>query len=187
MLSASKGVTLIELMIAVAIIAIIAVFAMPSYQGWITNTRARASAEGMLNGLQLARGEAVRRNANVEFITTTGTPDVANVGSVAPSPTGTNWMVRVFRAAGPYTAADFVQGQSGAANSSVTGSPGTITFNALGRTTLGAAADILVGNGSGTCEHLGGTVRCLRLQVPVTGQVRMCDPKVVASDPRACV
>lgn len=62
------GVSLIELMVIVAVIGVIAALGVPSYNTWIQNTRIRAVAESIQSGLQLARAEAVRRNALVQFV-----------------------------------------------------------------------------------------------------------------------
>lgn len=48
----NNGFTLIELMIVVAIIAIIAAFAMPSYREHIANTRRSEAAAALLTGAQ---------------------------------------------------------------------------------------------------------------------------------------
>ena len=65
--SAQVGFTLIELMIAVAIIAILASVALPSYRQMMANTQIRGAAESIQNGLQQARIEAIKRNARVKF------------------------------------------------------------------------------------------------------------------------
>ena len=40
----------------------------------------------------------------------------------------------------------------------------------------------------GTCEHVdGGNMRCLRIDISLGGEARMCDPAVTdATDPRKC-
>ena len=62
--------------------------AAPSFSDWIRNTRIRTAAEAFQNGLQLARAEAVRRNAWVRFQIT----DTVTAACVLSS-TGTNWLV----------------------------------------------------------------------------------------------
>ena len=64
---ALRGFTLIELMVSVAVLAVGLALAAPSLSTQIANYRLRAAAEGVLNGLNQARAEAVRRNSNVSF------------------------------------------------------------------------------------------------------------------------
>lgn len=74
------GFTLIELMITVSILGILTAMALPSYNVWIQNTRIRTAAESIQTGLQKARVEAVRRNAQVQF--TLGVNSAWNVSCV---------------------------------------------------------------------------------------------------------
>ena len=65
--SLQRGFSLIELTIVIALFGILAAMAMPTFSTFIANARIRTAAEGMLNGLQIARAEAVRRNTYVNF------------------------------------------------------------------------------------------------------------------------
>lgn len=61
-----EGFTLVELMVTLSVIAILAVVAVPS-MGWMANaSRLSGSADDMVTLLQMARSEAVRRNAQVQ-------------------------------------------------------------------------------------------------------------------------
>lgn len=63
----TKGVTLVELIIAIAVLAILMALAVPSFQFVRNVNRLSASANDLVAGLQLARMEAIRRNARVVF------------------------------------------------------------------------------------------------------------------------
>ncbi len=63
-----QGFSLIELMLGISILAILMTFAFPSYKAWLQNTRVKTTAASIVNGLQIARSEAVRRNASVQFV-----------------------------------------------------------------------------------------------------------------------
>lgn len=77
-----RGFSLIELMVAVAVVAILAVVAMPNLRSVIANNRLRGQTDEMTASLQLARSEAVRRNARVDVCrTTNGTTCAGAVGA----------------------------------------------------------------------------------------------------------
>lgn len=60
------GFTLVELMVTVAILAILLAIAAPSFTGTIRDTGARAVAQQLVSALNLARSEAVMRRASVQ-------------------------------------------------------------------------------------------------------------------------
>lgn len=185
-----RGFTLIEMVITIVIMGIIAAFAFPSFKAWSDNQKIRSAAEGVLNGLQLARLEALKRNQSVDFLLTSDPP---TSGTVTATTSGKNWVVRYLNAT---TASNvLVQGwsatdSSGSTSSAISYNPSnsTITFNSLGRTTLASSATFDFDNsGAGTCLASGGSVRCLRINVQPGGEARMCDPSIsVTGDTRKC-
>lgn len=186
--------TLIELMIGIAIVAILFLLAAPSFSTWIQNTQIRTAAEAIQNGLMLARGEAVRRNATVSFALT----DTLD-SSCALSISGTNWVVSqddptgaCDSAASDTTAPRIIQARAGAEGSpnvQVAADQSTFVFNGLGRITPVPAGNINIDTSNligGNCVAGGGPMRCLRIVVSAGGQVRMCDPMFPSTDPQGC-
>lgn len=67
----ARGFTLIELMVAVAVIAILATVAAPSFQEIMHRNRLTAAANEYVAALQTARMEAIRRNRRAVLCPTT--------------------------------------------------------------------------------------------------------------------
>lgn len=175
-----RGVSLIELMVGLAVMAIIMVISAPNFSTFIRNSQIRNAAESIQTGLTLAKSEAVRRNTNVKF-DLVGTNSSWQVGCVT---TSTDCPASIQSRAAA----------EGSRNTAITATDSSLSFNGLGRITTafasGTTASIDVTDASGsTCAASGGTARCLRVVVTLGGQIRMCDPALSVSkpsDPQAC-
>lgn len=163
------GVSLIELMVSLAVFAILVAVGLPSYNVWIENAKIRTVAESFLNGMQLTRAEAVRRNTTVQFAKTTGAGWTVSAG-------GTEIQTR--------------PAQEGSTNVDIRMTPLTatrITFNGLGRVVANADASSSITQVEVDSATLpAAKSRELRITVSTGGETRMCDPEKPATDPRAC-
>jgi type IV fimbrial biogenesis protein FimT len=204
--------SLIEIMVAVAIVAILFAAAAPDFSNWIQNTKIRNAAEAMQNGLTLAKTEAVHRNTVAQFVSCGASSwqvIAASSASASAVVCGTNSAT---------TGLEIVQERSiseGSNNASVVTTQTTIGFNGLGRqasttdipnglTTSNppVAVNFDISNSTagatcfcpaGTCGYpvalnysSTGTLRCLRVTVSSGGQIRMCDPALLAGSPQGC-
>jgi type IV fimbrial biogenesis protein FimT len=66
------GFTLIELMVAVAIFAIMAAIAIPGFSRWLPNYRLKSAARDVYSNMQLTKMGAVRANADWAIVFSTG-------------------------------------------------------------------------------------------------------------------
>ncbi|MEQ1600241.1 MAG: GspH/FimT family pseudopilin [Methylophilaceae bacterium] len=173
------GFSLIELMIAVSLLGILTALAMPSYRNWIQNTMIRNAAESIQNGLQKARMEAVKHNANVQFVL--GANSAWSVGCVTVT------------ADCPDPIEQRAAKEGSSTNISATATPAgatTIIFTNLGTVSPSPPAATVpftqldIDNSTLSAADS----RNLRITLSTNGSVRMCDPdsSLSADDPRKC-
>lgn len=201
----NAGVTLIELMVGLTILAFLLVSGVPSLSVWLTNAQIRSASESILNGLNHARAEAVKRNTSVRFQLTT---TLGNDCAVANA--GTNWVVNIGATTSPAglcgnatsdtVAPQLLQKTVATSSTMITinASQSALAFNGLGQqtstTVVGGAPNattITVQPATGSCLSTAGTgtYRCLTIQISPAGQARLCDPSVsgsASSNPTAC-
>lgn len=202
----SRGVTLVELMVTLAIVALLVLASVPSFTGAIVNSRIRANGESLMAGIQFAKSEAVSRNARVRFQLTSSLDS-----SCVVTATGTNWVVKLDPNANPTevegrcNAAPIVDdpnnppvapfilqtrpGASGPGAAQVAATQASLVFSGLGRLADVPAGNVVINltnSSGGTCAEFGGDVTCLRIVVSPIGQARMCNPARTAGDPQAC-
>lgn len=181
----SRGFTLIEVMITLAVIGILAALGLPSFFAWIQNQKIRTASEAVINGVQLARAEAISRNLSggVQFILVAATGDwTVNTVPASAKPLHV-------RPGGEGTVnASYNVALAGGATPSTTPA---VTFGPLGSVIpnpdgSAAIAQIDISNPMiGTADG----ARPLRVIVAPSGNVVMCDPGLTVTnpgDPRAC-
>jgi len=189
-----SGFSLIELAIALTIIAIMTVMGAPLLSLWQANSQVRLVADALQNDLRQAQAEAVRRNRQVAVALTNGTPNTINP-AFTPLLTARNWTLVSLPLLGSTEGANEASGSTGfilahAQNSNtattITGSVSIICFNSVGR--LVAPATLIANAGGVTCGALpvppaqitfdisnASADRRLRVQIQTGGQIRMCD------------
>ncbi len=178
-----RGFSMLELMVTVSILAILIGIGMPQMAQWIQRMTVSSASELVQNGLRQAIGEAIRRNTEVDFILTDGTPNVSGVASLVAKQDGANWAIRVVDTAASNR---FVNGhQTKELSSDVTlQGPAGVRFNGSGRvldltgTPVGGKQIFRItrsGSGLAYCVF-----------VTPGAAVKMCDPSRASGDPRAC-
>lgn len=187
------GFTLVELVVTIALLAVLLGLAAPSFTTWTRNSQVRTVSDALQNGARLAQTEALRRSRQVVFfLTNTATCTT----STAPASNGAFWAIRTV----PLTVgetAEVVQcgNLSDRAGGVDISGPTAICFNSLGRQVANAAPGIgtttctLASSGVSTYNISGVRAdRALRVLVSVGGQVRQCDParSLSSTDPDGC-
>lgn len=200
----ARGVTMLEMAVVVAIAAVLAAVAAPSFSQFLKNSQIKGAAESVENGLRLARAEAVRHNTLVRFQLTTSV-----LNDCALSTANANWVISVDDPSGlcastgakdAYPLSDTTHNPAprilqkfssaeGAQSASVVADQTTVVFNGIGKITPTPSSAInfnFSNPQAGNCIAQSGTVRCMRVVVSAAGQVRMCDPSFASTDPRGC-
>jgi type IV fimbrial biogenesis protein FimT len=192
--TAQRGFNLIEVMVTLTVLAVLISLGAPSFGEWLQNQQIRAATEAIVNGMQVARGEAIKRNLAVQMAL-----DLPTSGWTVCE--ATKQPCNPALLADPLKVQDVIQnrsGREGTRNASVTTTPDkaiAVTFSPLGSVIANADSPVTpsitqvdVVNLLGNCSAGGGPMRCLRVVVTGGGSIRMCDPTpgIVAPDPRAC-
>jgi len=196
-----RGVTLVELIVTISILALLLGMVVPNVADWIRNVRVRSSAEAIAAGVNRARAEAVKRNQIVTFwlVDSPGVVGVLDATCVR-SATSASWVVSLDD---PTSACN--------ATPSASAAPRIVTTKAAGPTgdgvavagldISGTAANAVSFNGFGQpVSGVGGVplatidvtasaagARRLRIAISTGGDVRMCDRDVPSTDPRRCL
>lgn len=158
------GVTLVELMVTLAVIAIGATLAAPGFSQMIANYKVRGAADSILNGLNYARTEALRRNSAVSFSLTPG---------------GSGWAVNLVSPSATLQS----RSDNESPNTTVTSSTAATSVTFLPNGLLQTGSQISQVTVSSFVD--GTSTR--RINVFGGGLIRMCDPAVTTpDDPRRC-
>lgn len=147
---AARGFTLVELMVGLAIMAVLLAAAAPFMGDLVANARLREAGNAVFSELLMAQSEAVKRNTTVRLTlsgTTVQTRDITNPGTPVVLRT------RTLPIGATLTAT-------------------TVDFGPEGRPApFGTAVSINVGSSSGTCSD---DLRCPGVRVDAGGATRYC-------------
>ncbi len=215
MRSFRRGFTIVEVMISLVVIGVLLALGAPGFIEWLQNQQIRAAAEATLNGLQVARGEAVRRNTPVRFqiVSDLSSTCVLSADSLT-APVSVSWVVSLGDPTGACDAAtDSGQpvpppGRILQRRTSAEGSPNavatsvfvpsppaaptpqaasTVTFAALGNVVANADGSPSIVKIDMTNPNVSpSAMRALRIIISSGGSTRMCDPALAPPEPRGC-
>ena len=178
----SRGFTLIEMLIAVALIGVISAATLPGFAGFLNGQKVNLAARNVYTAMQLTKSSAIQQNSKIALVfdstrgswcifdrsieststTCSGTTNTLETGVlrkyIEPMPTGL--VITVLPAA---------------ANQ--------ITYDGLGRVVPNLDASATITNVAVTMP--GDSSRANSVQLN-NGLVRLCDPLKAVGDPQAC-
>lgn len=143
----TTGFTLVELMVVLAVFAVLVAAALPNYNDFVRNQRVKTASFELFSSLVLARSEALTRNSTITVAATSGTTDWA-----------AGWEVRA--------GATVLRKQEALPSTVITGPTGSFTYNGQGRLTSALASGIQI-----TATGASITPRCITVDLsgrPVT-------------------
>lgn len=177
--AAQTGVSIVEMIFVVALMVILLTLAVPSFSGWLERSRVRGAAEAIQSGVQLARGEALARNANVRF--TLASDGGWAVACTAVTPGCPN-LEAIHVRSGAESAGSFTMLINSATPAASTG----VTFVAQGRPTVeaGRLAQVDLATPDAGVSTL--SSRAMRILVSDFGRTRMCYPHAPSGSATAC-
>jgi type IV fimbrial biogenesis protein FimT len=150
-----RGLTLIELMVALAIGAVLLATGAPFFGDYMSNSRLRENGNLLLTETLIAQSEAIKRNTIVRVSTSGTTIQVLDMTVVA-----TPVVLRERQTTG-----------------TITLPTATINFGSEGRLAPFGSADVSI-DLSATGVTCSGDLRCPGLRVDAGGAVRLCGNKL---------
>lgn len=149
-----EGFTIVELMVVIAIVAVVMVFAIPSYKSVTTQSRMAGEINDLASDIALARSAAIKQGLTVTICPSanpSAPPSTTAPACANSTQWNTGWIVFIdtagnqtfttsgdtlLRIHGPFTGSDTL------VYSSTSGTTNAITFNRMGGTaSFGSATD----------------------------------------------
>jgi prepilin-type N-terminal cleavage/methylation domain-containing protein len=170
----SAGFTLTEIMIAVGILGILSMLAVPNFRQLLRNYEVRGAAESVALGVQRARAEAVSRNASMVFTLGTGTSWTVDY---VTKPVSTDPPVD------SRSSTDSPNATMAGVASNLSTTATKISFSNIGIVIANADASPSLSRVTFTAD---GAKETLRVEIGAGGAARVCDPSLPVGNARAC-
>jgi type IV fimbrial biogenesis protein FimT len=201
-----RGITLIEILIVVTIIAVLTLIAVPNFAVQLRNAQIRTAAEQLQNDLRLAQAQAIATNRQVEFVMSTAMSTAAAPQPAASaSATASYWYAATvpLYAGDPMSLTQVAAGSTGGAGAASTQvtvtaptNANTLCFSPSGRLTAISSSTATITCSVPTGNPAAFQVRSntspatfvqLNVTLSAAGQVRLCNAtKSLASYPDGC-
>ncbi len=190
-----RGFTITELLIAIAIVAMLLLFAAPSAATWIQNTRLRSAAESVVSCLTTARLEAIKRNTTVSCQMTDTASSAWTVclydpiNNICQAATTAVLATRTAAEDNGLTGfgVDTTMSASTTALAKGANLPASSTFDSFGRLASTAPSNVMRVDVRNPNITPASDERRLVVYVTQGGQIHMCDPVLSkATNPMGC-
>lgn len=185
---AVQGFTLVEMLVGLGLTVFFMLLTLPSASAYLADARIRAAAQTYYSGAQLARAEAVRRNAQVRLMLT----DDPRASAPTASVNALGWVML----AGGLQDVDWstLEGaqwvdskdpeEARKTGLRVAANEAVVQFDGQGAASVNQIVKFL-GPTADACYPQG--PRCLHVVISRGGQVRLCDPGISNNgDNRSC-
>lgn len=167
-----QGFSLVELIVTMAVLVTLSLVAMPAFQTALGNAHIRTVAESIHHGLQLARVEAIKRNAKIKF--ELSTDSTWQLGCVTVTSACPAMITKKSAAEGASSGISIVANQY------------SVTFTGLGGrdpAQATALSQVDITNPTVKADER----KALRIVLASGGFAKVCDPAITSvGDPRTC-
>lgn len=179
-----RGFSMVELAVVVGLLGFLLALGVPALSDMIANARVRNAAEGVLNGMQIARAEAIRRNAPVNL--QIGADGISWNVVLSGDLTNTALQTRAAESSTNLTAAPTVTAPT-LTDVPQTAASATLTFSGWGTMTLPIGGVMTTPAAFGILFRSSTTGARAMCTTVIANTPRLCDPqRTTATDPQAC-
>lgn len=181
-MSTQRGFTLIEMMLAVAIIGILSAATLPSFRNFLSGQKLNASSNNVYTAMQLAKATAIQQNASMTVLFNKGTGQWCIFNrQISPNSTTCNMGSNALENG---VVKKYIEPlNSDISIASVPTDAAQITYDSFGRVVANPDTSATLTSLAYTLRN--DTSKATTVQL-ANGLIRLCDPKKPTGNPQAC-
>lgn len=181
-MSAQRGFTLVELMLAVAIIGILSAVTLPSFQNFLSGQKLNVASNNVYTAMQLAKATAIQQNASMTVLFNKGTGQWCIFNrQITPDSTTCNMGSNNLENGVIKKYIEPLNPDISIA--SVPTDAAQITYDSFGRVVANPDSSATLTSLEYTLNRDASRAATVQL---TNGLIRLCDPKKPAGNPQAC-